>query len=193
MKVKMIKQLNYNIPNNSGDFYFINHPNLSDNLNDLKFNIFDIEKHKWKLRWDYNGLRDPYTQEDWNVTLATKINQISAQIHQATLFGGATNLMISSNLSKFLDYTFGSDYYLNRYKIDFSDKLDDNLVIVYNSNVIRKPYYLEFTDENSVDKDGKPIQGSYKLKSMLFDDLSVEQIEEHYTKGCGIIKVENYG
>ena len=193
MKVKMIKQLNYNIPNNSGDFYFTNRPNLSDKLNDLNFSIFHVEKHKWKLRWDYYGLRYPYTKEDWNVTLVTKINQISTQIHQATMIGPGNNLMISSNLRKFIDYTFGSNYYLNRYKINFSDNLDDNLVIVYNSNVIKKPYYLEFTDENPIDKDGNPIEGSYKLKLMLFDDLSLEQIEEQYTKGCGVIKVENYG
>jgi hypothetical protein len=45
----------------------------------------------WNLRWDYNGWKRlggnavPYTQKDWNQTLITAINQISAQIHKSTL------------------------------------------------------------------------------------------------------------
>jgi len=47
----------------------------------------------WNLRWDYNGWKRlgsnavPYTQKDWNQTLITAINQISAQIHKSTLRG----------------------------------------------------------------------------------------------------------
>ena len=48
----------------------------------------------WNLRWDYNGWRrisqtTSYTQKDWNQTLITAINQLSAQIHKSTLRGGA--------------------------------------------------------------------------------------------------------
>ena len=51
----------------------------------------------WTLRWDYNGWKrgtaanplTQYTQKDWNQTLITAINQISAQIHKSTLRGGA--------------------------------------------------------------------------------------------------------
>jgi len=45
----------------------------------------------WQLRWDYNGWKrvstaaTPYTQKEWNQTLITKINQVSAQIHKSTL------------------------------------------------------------------------------------------------------------
>ena len=62
----------------------------------------------WTLRWDYNGLRkqsSPYygTQKDWNQTLITKINQISAQIHKAVLRGGASWIVVSPELSAVLD------------------------------------------------------------------------------------------
>ena len=63
----------------------------------------------WQLRWDYNGWRkassaaSPYTQKDWNQTLITKINQISAQIHKTTLRGGANFIVVSSEISAIFD------------------------------------------------------------------------------------------
>ena len=63
----------------------------------------------WQLRWDYNGWRtassaaSPYTQKDWNQTFITRINQLSAQIHKATLRGDANFIVISSELSALLD------------------------------------------------------------------------------------------
>lgn len=59
----------------------------------------------WKQRWDYNGWQrlattsTVYTQKDWNQTLITKVNQISAQIQKSTLRGGANWLVISSEIS----------------------------------------------------------------------------------------------
>ena len=70
----------------------------------------DIRKAAaWQLRWDYNGWRkassaaSPYTQKDWNQTLITKVNQISAQIHKSTLRGGANFIVVSSELSAIFD------------------------------------------------------------------------------------------
>lgn len=62
----------------------------------------------WTLRWDYNGLRkqtNSYygTQKDWNQTLITKVNQISAQIHKATLRGGASWVVVSPEVSAVFD------------------------------------------------------------------------------------------
>jgi len=62
----------------------------------------------WTLRWDYNGLRKQTnvyygTQKDWNQTLMTKINQISAQIHKSTLRGGATWVVVSPEVSAVFD------------------------------------------------------------------------------------------
>lgn len=62
----------------------------------------------WTTRWDYNGLRKQSTayygtQKDWNQTLITKINQISAQIHKATLRGGASWVVVSPEVSAVFD------------------------------------------------------------------------------------------
>jgi hypothetical protein len=62
----------------------------------------------WVTRWDWNGLRKQSTQyqgtqKDWNQTLITKINQLSAQIHKSTLRGGASWVVVSPEISAVLD------------------------------------------------------------------------------------------
>jgi hypothetical protein len=62
----------------------------------------------WTLRWDYNGWKrlsqtTSYTQKDWNQTLITAINQVSAQIHKSTLRGGANWIVVSSEISAIFD------------------------------------------------------------------------------------------
>jgi hypothetical protein len=62
----------------------------------------------WTARWDYNGLRRQSTtyygtQKDWNQTLITKVNQISAQIHKSTLRGGASWIVVSPEVSAVFD------------------------------------------------------------------------------------------
>jgi hypothetical protein len=62
----------------------------------------------WTIRWDYNGWKrlsqtTSYTQKDWNQTLITAINQLSAQIHKSTLRGGANWIVVSSEISAIFD------------------------------------------------------------------------------------------
>lgn len=65
----------------------------------------------WSAKWDYNEWRygnggtafAGYTQKDWNQTLVTKINQLSAQIHKSTLRGGANWIVVSSEVSAVFD------------------------------------------------------------------------------------------
>ena len=65
----------------------------------------------WTLRWDYNGWKranngggfNAYTQKEWNQTLITRINQLSAQIHKSTLRGGANFIVVSSEASAIFD------------------------------------------------------------------------------------------
>jgi hypothetical protein len=72
----------------------------------------DIRKGAaWTSKWDYNEWKYGnqgssyvgYTQKDWNQTLVTKINQISAQIHKTTLRGGANWVVVSSEVSAVFD------------------------------------------------------------------------------------------
>lgn len=55
----------------------------------------------WYLEWDsrpHDRDRTIWTQRDWNQTLITKVNQISVQIHKATLRGGADTIRLGSDL-----------------------------------------------------------------------------------------------
>ena len=73
----------------------------------------------WRMTWDYAGTRVApaggsgtgiavgtgsfYTQKEWNQTLMTAINQVSAQIHKATLRGGANFIVCSAEVSAIFD------------------------------------------------------------------------------------------
>ena len=66
----------------------------------------------WRMSWDYSGTRNTggltaangfYTQKEWNQTLITAINQVSAQIHKATLRGGANFIVCSAEVSAIFD------------------------------------------------------------------------------------------
>lgn len=66
-----------------------------------------IQGAMFEARWDYQGLRDNVnffgTQKDWNQTLITRINEISAQIHKATLRGGANWVICSAEAGAIFD------------------------------------------------------------------------------------------
>jgi hypothetical protein len=67
----------------------------------------------WRLSWDHAGKTGRgidtqnsaafYTQKEWNQTLVTAINQVSAQIHKATLRGGANFIVCSAEISAIFD------------------------------------------------------------------------------------------
>ena len=61
----------------------------------------------FRARWDYKGLANNAnffgTQKDWNQTLITRINEISAQIHKATLRGGANWVVCSAEAGAIFD------------------------------------------------------------------------------------------
>jgi hypothetical protein len=61
----------------------------------------------FRARWDYNGLASNAnffgTQKDWNQTLITRINELSAQIHKATLRGGANWVVCSAEAGAIFD------------------------------------------------------------------------------------------
>jgi hypothetical protein len=61
----------------------------------------------FRARWDYKGLASNAnffgTQKDWNQTLITRINELSAQIHKATLRGGANWIVCSAEAGAIFD------------------------------------------------------------------------------------------
>lgn len=61
----------------------------------------------FKAMWDYAGLANNAnffgTQKDWNQTLISRINELSAQIHKATLRGGANWIVCSAEAGAIFD------------------------------------------------------------------------------------------
>lgn len=66
-----------------------------------------IQGAMFRARWDYAGLANNTsffgTQKDWNQTLVTRINEVSAQIHKATLRGGANWVVCSAEAGAVFD------------------------------------------------------------------------------------------
>jgi len=66
-----------------------------------------INQAPFRARWDYQGLSNNAnffgTQKDWNQTLITRINELSAQIHKATLRGGANWVVCSAEAGAIFD------------------------------------------------------------------------------------------
>lgn len=69
--------------------------------------IIDKNNPNLCLRWDYKGWVKNnllfYSQKEWNQSLVTKINQSSAQIHKASLTGGANKLIVPKHLMHILE------------------------------------------------------------------------------------------
>lgn len=66
-----------------------------------------IKEAAFEARWDWAGLSNNAnffgTQKDWNQTLITRINEVSAQIHKATLRGGANWVICSAEAGAIFD------------------------------------------------------------------------------------------
>lgn len=114
----------------------------------IKCDIGDIrhivQQSPWRVRWDYSDWRkgggfQPLTQKDWNQTLISKINQISAQIHKSTLRGGANQIIINPavlGLFEDLEYYDKKEMTIGgRYKVLLDERLAVcNVLLVYASN-----------------------------------------------------------
>ena len=97
---------------------------------------------KYKINWNYNGWRkhtsdtSPDTQKDWNQTILTIINQVSANIHQSNLINGGNQIIINErmlNIIKTLEYFSITDNVLSeKYKVVLDETIgDDKIYVVY--------------------------------------------------------------
>ncbi len=156
---------------------------------------------KWVLKWDYN-IPNGYieyvdTQTEWNQTLITRINQISAKIHICTLRWGADTLEMNSKVFEIVK-TLG--YYRpetnsigDRYSIIINEGLGCE-ILIYSSKHSLKPSFIA-----SCEKGDTKINDNGELETELIDvefkhvtESNEEEIKEYQNNLFGILKIINY-
>lgn len=117
-------------------------------INDCKFRVY----------WDYECDNDTMfpTQKDWNNTLITKINQVSASIHKSSLRGGADLIIISEevlNIFETLEYYDITHRTLSgRYGIIVDDNIVKNHIFILRKEILDDFFLLpKFSPGENVD------------------------------------------
>jgi hypothetical protein len=155
-------------------------------------------KTAWNLDWDYKGWKKyvtkefSYTQEDWNQTLTTVINQISAQIHMASDFSGADTVKIHSELLPifesflYLTKTDNGELFLaNKYKIIVDNKLNKDRIYVYLENV---PTDAVINDKRISISKKSPKLDKYKKLAEEDSSINLRIVSQRKLKGKIIVK-----
>lgn len=149
------------------------------------------------LDWDYNGGSSyNMSQIDWNQTLISKINQISAKLHRNTLRGGANKLFMHSKLRPLIDtleytQTNGIAHLQigSRYEVEFDDYLKIGEIIVthemgstdFSGNIILLP------EINTIE--GQVGELVFKFYSMI---ENIDYINQYLRKISGVINILDY-
>ena len=154
---------------------------------------------KFNIEWDYNGweklvtFADSYTQIEWNQTLITRINQISASIHQVTYISGAnaikTNKDIFNIIKSFEYYNPNTKKLGERYDVIIDDTIKDNNIFIYNTKGLDLNFIYDV--ENCKSNDDSELD-SIKLITKDINDYSEDEISNYRKKFCGVIKINNY-
>jgi hypothetical protein len=106
--------------------------------------MLNVKPH-WKLKWDYSGLNkfgpdSPYSQKDWNQTLHTKINQISAQIHMSSLIGPADTITLHPQIYSLFNeleyYNEETKMLSTRYNVIVDKEVPKNTILIYSTEIL---------------------------------------------------------
>lgn len=149
--------------------------------------------------WDYYNWKSYdkpnfYLQEDWNQTLVTMFNYISAKIHHKSCRSGADNIRLHSCFKGLLDSLnyYNGDNISDRYLVTYDDSLPTDKIFIYSSQIFKLGLIpkVEYGER-------KEIEGGFEteIKDLNFipvNELSVEEVEEHKNNLWGYIKIENY-
>jgi len=99
---------------------------------------------KWNLTWDFLGHKkyvDPEmcSQRDWNQTLITKVNQISAQMHMSTSLDPGNTIVTGPKCAVLIEsceYFNSNLRNIGRFSFIVDDEIDENVIYVYGLNKI---------------------------------------------------------
>ena len=150
----------------------------------------NISDCKHTTSWDYLGWQNMTDigdiQPDWNQTLVTAINRISAQIHRSSFRRSADTVIMNPKLIEFFSSYFRDGNTLsNRYRIEFNESMDLDIIFVCNRTDNTTPQMVI----KSV-----PVEGGQIPEIMVLHErqCTPEEVLE-YKKGlCGYITIQNY-
>ena len=153
-----------------------------------------------KLTWDYNYQEHSNVfghQKDWNQTLITKINMMSAMIHQKTHKGGANKIKINSTLLPLfrdLEYFRIDDYnemfLAGRYHITIDDSLSKNIILLS----LESNHILDAKEKNCVfcfRKSNLENSDTYEIILTILKIDSVEYYQALSDPNCTVLIEEN--
>ena len=162
----------------------------------------------WKMEWDFLRWRDygkggPYLQKDWNQTLITCINQVSAQIHKACLKNGADTVYMNSYLEPIfetLEYYWSNHKILSdRYKIVIDDTLDKDIMYVTNEKILSEPIFIPKITMGDVLREKIDENGRFQIETEIIDvsfipadEFTKQEVDNYLNKLRGKITIKNY-
>jgi hypothetical protein len=166
--------------------------------------------HTYNFEWDYEGWRklghsSPFTQKDWNQTLITRINQVSNNIHKASLRGGGDRIRCNKKSNKLLKtleyYNQGKDSanINNRYLIEIDELVKDNEIYIYSSKITEKPFLIPKIKEtedsgyvyyNAISLETETTLGEISLE--IETNKNKKQGQKYRKKLVGKITILNY-
>lgn len=152
------------------------------------------EDCRFSAEWDYKGWQGlmPYAtlyeydaQADWNNTLITKINQLSAQIFQKSRNGGANEISLNSRMASVLStYEYYNDIdktLSGRYNVNIDNNVADGIIYIYRTISSMEIGFTKILSEGI---------GNITIKNDHWMDESPLVIEKMYLRGY--IIVNNY-
>lgn len=161
-----------------------------------------MEKVFWNEEWDYDAYKNevnsnsPYVQDDWNQTLVTKINYISAKIHMSCLRGPADTIYVNSKTLPILEtlayYHSFSKTLSSRYHVIINDTLEDNILYIVNVKTLAEPINIPETAKCSLIKLNGTDTDLSNVSFISQDKATQEEIDIYVSKLKGIIKIQNY-
>lgn len=164
--------------------------------NQFKDKGIDRYQCKYNLTWDYLEWKNygdtTATQEDWNQTLITKVNQISNKIHRASRQRGANTVELPPTILEILKtlpfYDVTNQTLSNRLKVKINPEIKSNIVYVYNDII-----FGDMKMVAKIDDDNDNSNDFHKeLRFTPFVLLSpIDQIEHKKTL-AGYIEILNY-
>jgi hypothetical protein len=166
----------------------------------------EMDNAYWHFDWDYKGAEksiavySPYTQSDWNQTLITRINQVSANIYQASLAGGANAIILNSEMLQIVSdlayYDGALGVISGKYKVIIDDSITSDVIFVLNKKQYDKDF--EVTGKPTI-KMGLLGTNMVEVEPHLADILkgvftfeSQNEIEEYKNRLVGCITILNF-